>query len=179
MQSLLKLQKLQCLCKTPLIKEWVPLRYKTYVNLKPVSKDLSKYTNFEESRNPEEWKFVEQLLPSNLIPEPKYESNLPSGYKPATVKPGMYPYHIQRSRNHMLPVYLVITHEKSMPRKRTKILRISGDIWKLEESLQKHLAKLYPHELKFPVRINEVYSQLIFRGDYYSAICKFFYDRGF
>ena len=40
--------------------------------------------------NPPEWKFVEHLFLKPVIPEPKYESNLPSGYKPATLQPGEY-----------------------------------------------------------------------------------------
>lgn len=174
MQSLIRVQRL---FNRQVFKDLLPLRHGSYLNPKTVSEDLSKYTDYEVSKDPKEWKFVEDLLPKKIIPPPKYEENLPSGYKPATVKPGQYPYYVKRSRNHMLPVYLVIKR-RGMWRV-TKVIHISGDIWKLNDSLQKHLAKIYPEDVIFPSRVNEVYGSIIFRGDYYEAICKFFYDRGF
>lgn len=174
MQSLIRVQRL---FSNQLIKPFLPLRHGSYRNPKLVSEDISKYTKYEVSKDPEEWKFVENLLPKKIIPPPKYEANLPSGYKPATVEPGKYPYYVKRSRNHMLPVYL--DRRKRHNERRTKILHISGDIWKLHDSLQRHLGKIYPKEPMFASKVNEVYSQIIFRGDYYEAVCKFFYDRGF
>lgn len=85
MQSLLKVNRL---FSKHLLKDLTAIRHGSYRNPKLVSDDLSKYTNYEVTQNPEEWKYVEQLLPDKLIPEPKYEPNLPSGYKPPTVKPG-------------------------------------------------------------------------------------------
>ncbi|KAL1451945.1 hypothetical protein WDU94_006273 [Cyamophila willieti] len=85
MQCLLRVNRL---FSKPLLTALIPLRHGSYRNPKLVSEDLNKYTDYEVSKNPEEWKFVEQLIPSVLIPEPKYEPNLPSGYKPATVEPG-------------------------------------------------------------------------------------------
>uniref|UniRef100_A0A8D8W424 Large ribosomal subunit protein mL49 n=1 Tax=Cacopsylla melanoneura TaxID=428564 RepID=A0A8D8W424_9HEMI len=174
MQCLLRVNRI---FSKPLLKELIPLRHGSYRNPKLVSEDLSKYTDYEVSKNPEEWKYVEQLIPSIVIPEPKYEPNLPSGYKPPSVKPGTYPYHVKRSRNHMLPVYLEV--KKRTAQRKTSVNHISGDIWKLHDSLQKHLAKIYPNEPMFPSQVNEVFSRITFRGDYYNAICKFFYDRGF
>lgn len=85
---MLSLIKVNHLFSNQLVKNFLPLRHGSYRNPKLISEDLSKYTDYEVSKNPEEWKFVEQLLPKKIIPEPKYEPNLPSGYKPATVQPG-------------------------------------------------------------------------------------------
>lgn len=87
---MLSLIRVPRLFNRQVFKDLLPLRHGSYLNPKTVSEDLSKYTDYEVSKDPKEWKFVEDLLPKKIIPPPKYEENLPSGYKPATVKPGEY-----------------------------------------------------------------------------------------
>lgn len=51
-----------------------------------IAQDPSHYTKYEVSSSPEEWKFVERLLPSTIIPSPPECKNLPSGWQPQTGK---------------------------------------------------------------------------------------------
>lgn len=50
----------------------------------PIAKDPSHYAKYEVSSLPEEWQFVERLLPSTTIPSPPNSQDLPSGWKPQT-----------------------------------------------------------------------------------------------
>lgn len=52
----------------------------------PIAKDPSHYANYEVSSLPEEWKFVERLLPLDIIPSAPDNNDLPSGWKPQTGK---------------------------------------------------------------------------------------------
>jgi len=52
----------------------------------PIALDPSKYAKYEKSSSPEEWKFVERLLPTTIIPPPPDSKNFPSGWKPQTGK---------------------------------------------------------------------------------------------
>lgn len=53
----------------------------------PFAKNPEHYAKYEVTTSPEEWKFVERLLPSTTVPPPPDSKNLPSGWKPQT---GMY-----------------------------------------------------------------------------------------
>lgn len=48
----------------------------------PFAQDPSHYAKYEVSSSPEEWKFVERLLPPTIIPSPPETNDLPSGWKP-------------------------------------------------------------------------------------------------
>lgn len=50
----------------------------------PIAKDPSHYAKFEVTSSPEEWEFVERLLPTTIIPPPPNDGDLPSGWKPQT-----------------------------------------------------------------------------------------------
>lgn len=52
----------------------------------PMAQDPSHYAKYEVSSSPEEWEFVERLLPSSIIPFPPDSKDLPSGWKPQTGK---------------------------------------------------------------------------------------------
>lgn len=58
------------------------VRYARFKSSPLVSKDESKYTGFEISRSPEEWKCVQNLLPMTVVPEPKPKAEYPSGWRP-------------------------------------------------------------------------------------------------
>lgn len=44
--------------------------------------DPSQYTDFETVENPPEWKYVERVLPTKCIPNPKVKDTYPSGWQP-------------------------------------------------------------------------------------------------
>lgn len=85
-----------------------------------------KYTQVEKSYD--EWKYVEQLFPNEFVPEaPKdHKTTYPSGWKPPNPHIDL-PYHIKRTKNHMIPVYFKMDHLGHRPH--TKIRYVEGNIW--------------------------------------------------
>lgn len=73
------------------------------------------------------------------------------------------PYFVERTKNHLLPVYLDISYRGL--RKLTLIKNITGDIWKLNEDLLNHLQKV---EKKTVVgsRVDEIACLIKLKGDH-------------
>lgn len=122
--------------------------------------------NYTISKDPEEWKFVEQALPPLTVPIPKPKEEYPSDWKPQAENLKDKPYYVGRTRNHMLPVYL---EKKFRGTKQTTHVRlIKGDIWLLHDQLVKFLQP----ESKFRIQsqVNEFAGFLRFKGDFVNAI---------
>lgn len=149
------------------------IRHSSFRSSQPVA-DLSEYPEVEIVKNPIEWKFVENLLPNLIIPEPKEKSEYPSGWKPQNFNPKSE-YFIGRTRNHMMPVYLFINHRGM--RRLTKIRRIQGDIWKLESELKIVIEKQFGK--KIISRVNEMSGQIAFKGDFVGIVNKYLTEKGF
>lgn len=119
--------------------------------------------------NPPEWKYVEQLINTGVVPTPIFKAEYPSGWVPPD--PEKYkklPYFVERTRNHMVPVYLNIAFHGL--RRHTLLKNIEGDIWKLEKDLhdlieQRAKKRIYS-------RINEMNRRIVFKGDYVTLIQK-------
>ncbi|XP_015179927.1 PREDICTED: probable 39S ribosomal protein L49, mitochondrial [Polistes dominula] len=142
----------------------------------PIYKDPSHYTDYEISTDPVEWDYVKRLMKNKVIPKPtSTDQNLPSGWKPATAKPNDYPYFIQRTKNHMLPIYLARSFRGM--RRITHVRKIQGDIWKLEEELKKHIEETKKRTVGS--RVNEMVGEIKFRGDFVSCVKQWFLDKGF
>ncbi|XP_034255152.1 probable 39S ribosomal protein L49, mitochondrial [Thrips palmi] len=154
----------------------VPVRYARFKSSPLISKDESQYTGFEISRSPEEWKFVQNLLPALTVPEPKPKPEYPSGWRPQKA-PANSVYFIQRTANHMLPVYM----RRSGPRGqsvRTVVRYVQGDVWQLERDLRAMLQRVYPDELVITTQVNEVAGQVVVRGDFVSAVREYLLSEG-
>ncbi|XP_036139774.1 probable 39S ribosomal protein L49, mitochondrial isoform X2 [Monomorium pharaonis] len=96
------------------------------------------YTDYEITKDPNEWKYVECALGYKVIPKPMIEDTKhPSGYKPATAVPTDYPYFVERTKNYMQPVYL--NRNPRGTKKITKISKIQGDIWALERDMKQYI----------------------------------------
>ncbi|KAF6211537.1 hypothetical protein GE061_012050 [Apolygus lucorum] len=61
-----------------------------YKYLKPFEPTYK--TEYEVSKNPEEWKFVERLLPPKCVPTPEPKGVYPSGWRPQDAKAYESPY---------------------------------------------------------------------------------------
>jgi len=85
------------------------------------------YTGVEKSF--EEWKFVEKLMPPKFVPTPPTDPNvvLPSGWSPQKLNE-QCSYIVHRTKNHMIPVYLVIGDTKGLVRN-TRIKKVDGNLW--------------------------------------------------
>jgi large subunit ribosomal protein L49 len=134
---------------------------------------LDQYPEVEVVKNPPEWKFVERLLSSNVIPQPAEKPNYPSGWQPQNIAQPS-PYTISRTKNHMLPLYLCRTHRGQ--RRITKVRRIEGDIWALEADLRAVVEKRLQKRIN--TRVNEMSGQIELRGDFVTIVEEFLQKRG-
>jgi hypothetical protein len=53
--------------------------------------------DFSVSRDPEEWKHVENLMPLDIIPAIPEKEEYPSGFQPPRAQPGDNPYFVHRT----------------------------------------------------------------------------------
>lgn len=129
----------------------------------------------EVVKNPPEWKYVEDLLGYQTIPEPKPKAQYPSGWCPPNPsRNNNLPYFIERTKNFMVPVYLEVGFRGY--RRITKVRNIEGDIWKLEQDLRKLIEGRTAKQCFS--RINEMNRTIVFKGDYVTLIEKYFYSLG-
>uniref|UniRef100_A0A1L8DR26 Large ribosomal subunit protein mL49 n=1 Tax=Nyssomyia neivai TaxID=330878 RepID=A0A1L8DR26_9DIPT len=129
----------------------------------------------EITKNPPEWKFVERLLGTNTVPAPMPRPHYPSGWLPQQSDAAQRDYFIARTRNHMLPVYLVDKFRGS--KKVTRVRRIEGDIWKLEQELRDVIEKAAGR--KILSRINEMSGQIAFTGAFVNIIKDYLQEKGY
>lgn len=137
--------------------------------------DWSAQPNVEILKNPPEWKYVEQILPKITVPKPTPKPEYPSGWKPQQPAAHTHPYFIPRSRNYMVPVYLVIDYRGT--RKRTVIKTVQGDIWKLHNDVMTHIENYMAKKERS--RVNEFTQQIIINGDYVNLIKDYLISKGF
>lgn len=169
--------------------------------------DKSKLTDYEVSKDPNEWKFVERTFGLKYIPEPKkFDGPAPSGW--IQPKSNLYthnllinfslqidynnvfllrfqteealklPYFISRTKNHQQPVYLRIKIVRQV--RDTVVKKIEGDIWQLQEDLKKYLtSKSKRYVVNIACCVDEMGGKLTFRGDHVNHIKNWMNEKGF
>lgn len=137
--------------------------------------DLNAQPNVEIVHNPPEWKYVEQILPAATVPKPTPKTEYPSGWSPQKPEAFKHPYFLPRSRNYMVPVYLLIDYRGT--RKRTAITHIHGDIWQLHSEIMQYIEHYMAKKERS--RVNEFTQQIIINGDYVNLIKDFLVKKGF
>lgn len=85
------------------------------------------------------------------------------------------PYFVERSKNHMQPVYLQLTFRGM--RKVTHLRRIQGDIWMLETELKKYVEEKCGKRIGS--QVHEVAGQINFRGDHVASVKEWLDSKGF
>lgn len=131
--------------------------------------------DFVASQDPEEWKMVEALIPPKLVPTVPQREYYPSGFVPATAKFGDYPYHVHRTANHMLPVYVDYSRRRQILR--TCVRRVDGNLFALRDDLKDFLFERY--KMDFISQVAEVFGKVVFRGDFQEDFKSFLLARGF
>ncbi|XP_011505222.1 PREDICTED: probable 39S ribosomal protein L49, mitochondrial [Ceratosolen solmsi marchali] len=141
--------------------------------------DVSKLTDFEKSKNPEEWRYVERCFPIKVVPSPKhFDGTAPSGWIPPREHSKSHPFFVSRTKNYMLPVYLLISFRGS--RHITVIKKIDGNIWQLESEIKTYLESISTkYYKKIASRVNEMSGQIRFRGDHVENIKQWLITKGF
>lgn len=152
------------------------IRYSSYYSSPLVDGvDKSTLPNVKIDRNPDEWKYVEQILAPLTVPQPTAKSEYPSGWKPQTIDPNSTPYFIKRNKNHMIPIYVKIQFRGT--RRRTHIRHIQGDIWALEADIRRFLEDYM--KKKMSIRVNEFSGEIRVSGDYVNLLQHFLGEKGF
>ncbi|KAG8231498.1 hypothetical protein J437_LFUL007667 [Ladona fulva] len=142
-QALLKLHTLDSYIIPP------SLRNPSPIPKSPVEEPPREPIEYEVSQSPEEWKYVERLIPPVEVPEPIKKDWYPSGWKPpATVN---QPYFIRRTKNHMLNA--------------------------LNEDLLSYLEK--KHQKSIVSHVNEVTCCIWLKGDYVRDVEEWMLSKGF
>ena len=109
---------------------------------------------------------MERILPPTLVPEPQPLPEYQSGWKPQGDHKDS-PYFVERSRNHMMPVYLDV-RQRGVKR-HTIVKKIQGDIWLFEKDLRTFLEDLIkPKPLR--LQVNEFARKICINGDHVNAI---------
>lgn len=89
---------------------------------------------------------------------------------------GKYPYFVHRTRNHMLPVYLKVSHRGM--RRITQINNVDGNIWALEEAIKNYLQHLYGEKKIIATKVHEVCGHLCIHGDHVMKVCEWLIKKG-
>lgn len=151
-----------------------PFRKSSFRSSSAVGDVATEHPQVEIVRNPAEWKHVEAILAPALVPKPLVREEYPSGWRPQTPEASTLQYFVPRTKNHMIPVYLC-TYFRGQ-RRLTKLRRIQGDIWLLEQELHKTIEKRIGKEIV--TRVNEMTGQIWFKGDYVNIIKDFLMAKG-
>ena len=151
------------------------------LDLGEVVRDIDRHLprDFEVSSDQKEWEYVQRLLPIKIIPPlppaPNEDGSYASGFVAARTRPGDLPYHVSRTRSHMLPVY---THfVRPILLVTTEISRCEGNLYQLREDLKKFLYQRYEQE--FLSQTAELYGKVKFRGDFEQDFKEFLIEKGF
>ncbi len=143
--------------------------------------------DFEVSQNPEEWKFVERLLPKKLVPQIPNRDRYPSGFQPQklTAEEALekHGYFVGRTKNHMLPVYMRTVfvperagHVDSNRMFLTTIKKADGNLYKLRKDIDSFLMDRYRRE--FIGQVAELTQSVTFRGDLEDEVKEFLLQKG-
>ncbi|XP_055950066.1 39S ribosomal protein L49, mitochondrial-like [Argiope bruennichi] len=135
------------------------------------SKD-PKFTGVEEVKD--RWHFVERLFPKLRVPEPAKKISSVGWKAPSENLPDL-PYFIERTRNHMLPVYEDHVYKDRV--RVTQVKKIQGDIWAFEVDLKKFLQEKLGEEVES--HVNEMCCFVNIRGRHVDIIKEWLYDKGF
>lgn len=137
----------------------------------------NEYPKIEIFKDSVEWKYVEKLLAPKIVPRPALKEEYPSEWTPQKLnrKSNKQPYFIERTKNHMIPVYIDRTFRGM--RILTKLRRVEGDIWALESEL-KNIIETSTGK-KIITRVNEMNGQIEFKGDHLNLIHDYLMSKGF
>ena len=137
-------------------------------------RDISEYPEVKIVKDPEIWKFVEQVLPYKAIPALTPKDEYPTTWQPPKGTSNDCPYFVRRTKNHMVPVYMERTFRGQ--RRVTVIRKIQGDIWTLEKEVQKLVLQ---KTKRYSSRVNEMSGQLEVHGDHVLEIRNYLMEKGF
>ncbi|OWR50820.1 putative 39S ribosomal protein L49 [Danaus plexippus plexippus] len=149
-------------------------KYSNYASSPFVSKIQEQY-EFEIVKNPPEWGYVERLLPLETVPQIKPKESYPSGWIAPKEEAKNLPYYIARNKNHQIPIYLEIGYRGQ--RKITKIKKIEGDIWLMNDLIKDYLKNKCNRYIE--TRVHEIGKFIDVKGDYVNILIDWAHSQGF
>lgn len=117
---------------------------------------------------------MERILPPTVVPNFKVKESYPSGWVPQSPDAVKLPYFVERTKNHMMPVYLKLSFRNI--RRLTLVRKIKGDIWLLEKELREFLQK--DNYVPLRSQVNEFIGIITFHGDHVNAIKYYLTKKG-
>ncbi|CAK1542901.1 unnamed protein product [Leptosia nina] len=148
--------------------------YSNYAH-SPFVRKIQEQYEFEIIKNPPEWEYVQRLLPFESIPKITPKAAYPSGWIPQKEEASNLPYFIERNKNQDLSIYLDISYRGM--RKISKIKKIEGDIWLMNDDVKDFLKKRYKRYIE--TRVHELGKFIEVKGDYVNALNEWAYSKGF
>ncbi|XP_059044980.1 large ribosomal subunit protein mL49 [Achroia grisella] len=149
-------------------------KYSNYAH-SPFVRRVKEQYDYEIIKKPQEWAYVERLMPFETIPAISPKDNYPSGYIPPKEESRNLPYFIPRNKNHNLPIHLDISYRGM--RKISIIKRIDGDIWLLNDEIKSYLKNKYNKHIQ--TRVHEMGRFIEIKKDYVNDIKGWAYSKGF
>ncbi|KAL0829086.1 hypothetical protein ABMA28_003943 [Loxostege sticticalis] len=152
----------------------VTRHYSSY-SKSPFADKIKEQYNYEIVKNPPEWTYVERLLPFETIPQVKPKDSYPSGWVPPKEEATNHPYFMRRTKNHEVPIYLNL-YDRGQ-RKITKLKRIEGDIWSMNDEIKSLLEKKANKYVE--TRVHELGTFIEVKGDYVNELKEWALSKGF
>ncbi|XP_003743673.1 probable 39S ribosomal protein L49, mitochondrial [Galendromus occidentalis] len=140
--------------------------------------DNPNYTKFEVVSDPDVWSHVERLMPKKIVPPSPTEGG-PSGWTPVRLtreEARELPYFVQRTRNHMLPVYQRV--DIRGPRYVTVVRKVQGDPWALRNALKEHIKQIRGTD-DVTTMVNELTQTVGIKGQLVEEVKDFLIMKGF
>ncbi|CAG9788258.1 unnamed protein product [Diatraea saccharalis] len=149
-------------------------QYSNYAK-SPFADRITEQYNYEIVKNPPEWKYVERLMPFETIPQVIPKESYPGQWVPPKDEAKSLPFFISRTKNHDIPIYMETTFKGN--RRITKIKKIDGDIWLMNDEI-KHLLKT-KYKRYVETRVHELARFIEIKGDYVNDMKEWAYSKGF
>ena len=145
---------------------------------------------FSVSADPNEWKYVERLLPKTLIPNITPKENFASGFQLPKISPDeaieKYGYFVGRPVSQMLPVYIQIDSSEKWDKfgnqelseeVYTRMNKCEGNMYQLRDDIDQFLKDKYKQE--FISQVSELQQRLLYKGDFEDEFKEFLLSKGF
>ncbi|KAL5291658.1 MRPL49 family protein [Megaselia abdita] len=149
------------------------VRYSSFQSSHKV-RPLEEYPEVQVVKDPKLWKFVEDILPQATVPKLVKKAEYPTTWQPPKESTTEKDYFVARTKNHMIPVYLQVSHRGL--RRITSIRKIQGNLWTLEKQVSELVKK---SGKRYAGRVNEMSGILHIHGDHVVAIRNFLMEKGF
>lgn len=148
--------------------------YSSYSGSPFVEKVKEQY-DFEIFKKPQEWEYVQRLMPFETVPAVKPKSSYPSGWVPPREEAQDLPFFLPRTKNHQIPIYIKVGERGHG--KRTALRNIEGDIWLMNDEIKAYLKE--KNQKYIETRVHELARFIEVKGDHVVDLVDWAHSKGF